>query len=167
MFRVKAAYKTELEIDAPAGRVRKFFSDLTNFTNLLPGIEKIHREPGGIARWTIGADTPVGRVRFSFPVQQTANRIGSIEWSPAANESENLLRYAVDLAPRDGKTVIQISQQIELRRKRARELHPALGLIGEGPVNAGTQRRINEAIDTFLARAKEKLEAGSADAPSA
>ena len=163
MFRVKASYKTELEVNAPAAQVRRFFSDLTNFTDLLPGIEKIHREPGGVARWTIGADTPVGRVRFSFPVQQIANRIDSIEWSPAANESENLLRYSVDLDARDGKTLIQISQQIELRRKRARELHPALGLIGEGPVNAGTQRRIDEAIDTFLARAREKLESGNAD----
>ena len=161
MFRVKASYKAELEIKAPTALVRKFFCDLTNFTELLPGIEKIHREPGGVARWTIGADTPVGRVRFSFPVQQTANRIDSIEWSPAANETENLLRYSVELDTRDGRTMLHISQQIELRRKRARELHPALGLIGEGPVNAGTQRRINEAIDTFLARAREKLESGA------
>jgi carbon monoxide dehydrogenase subunit G len=159
MFRVKALYKTEIEVAAPVARVRKFFSDFTNFTELLPGIEKIRREPGGVARWTIGADTPVGRVRFSFPVQQTINRIDSIEWSPATNETENLLRYSVDLAAGEAKTVINITQQIELRRKRARELHPALGLIGEGPVNAGTQRRINEAIETFLARAKKKLEA--------
>jgi hypothetical protein len=97
-------------------------------------------------------------VRFSFPVQQTIYRADLIEWSPAGDESGNLLRYSVGFAEREVGTSVSISQHVELRRARARDLHPALVLIGEGPVNAGLQRRINEAIDAFLARAKAKLE---------
>ncbi len=159
MFRVRASYKNGLEIEAPLARVREFFRDLKNFTELLSGIESIRREAGGIARWTISADTPIGHVRFSFPVQQTIYRADLIEWSPAANESGNLLRYSVGFTERDTHTSVSISQQVELRRARARDLHPALAIIGEAPVNAGLQRRINEAIDAFLARAKAKLEA--------
>ena len=68
MFRVKSSFKTELEIKAPIGRIKDFFSDLSNFTELLAGVEGIRREPGGVARWTIATDTPVGRVRLSLPV---------------------------------------------------------------------------------------------------
>jgi len=170
MFRIKSSCKTEIEIKAPADRVREFFSDFVSFTELLPGVEGIRREPGGIARWTIATDTPVGRIRLSLPVRQTASQPDVIEWSPAANESENLLRYSVRFAEQNGATLVRISQQVELRRERARDLHPALGLIGEARVSAGVQRRINEAIEDFLARAKVKLEAanaGSADVPSA
>ena len=38
---------------------------------MLCGIENIHREPG-LARWTIATETPVGRMRFSFPVRETS-----------------------------------------------------------------------------------------------
>ena len=160
MFRVRASYKTELEVGAPAERVRKFFCDLKNFVELMPGIESIRREPGGTARWNIGTDAPIGRVRFSFPVRQTDNRRYSIEWLPARGASGNLLRYAVSFEPRAGKTLVRIVQHLELRRRRARDLHPALALIGEGPVNAETRKRVTEAIETFLVRAREKLEGG-------
>ena len=35
---------------------------------MLWGVESIHLEPG-LVRWTIATDTPVGRVRFMFPVR--------------------------------------------------------------------------------------------------
>ena len=80
MFRVKSSFKTELEIKAPIGRIKDFFSDLSNFTELLAGVEGIRREPGGVARWTIATDTPVGRVRLSLPVRETSPNADTIEW---------------------------------------------------------------------------------------
>ena len=67
MFRVKSSFKKEFEVSAPLQEVRDFFADLKNLSEMLWGIEGIHREPG-LARWTIATDTPVGRIRFSFPV---------------------------------------------------------------------------------------------------
>src|SRR5205809_2195718 len=126
MFRVKSSFKTELEIKAPIGRIKNFFSDLSNFTELLAGVEAIRREPGGIARWTIATDTPVGNVRFSFPVRESSPRADIIEWSPAANERENLLRYSLKFEESNNRTVVDISHQVELRRNRAWDLHPGV-----------------------------------------
>jgi len=161
MFRVKSSFKTELEIKAPIGRIKDFFSDLSNFTELLAGVEGIRREPGGVARWTIATDTPVGRVRLSLPVRETSPHADTIEWSPALNEAENLLRYSLKFEQQTKATQIHISQQVELRRKRARELHPGVGLMSEARISSALQRRINEAIEDFLVRVKEKLETGS------
>src|SRR6266542_5354068 len=126
MFRVKSSFKTELEIKAPLARVRAFFADLRNFPELLPGVENIRRELGGVARWTIATDTPVGRVRLSLPVRETSPRADTIEWSPALTEAENLLRYSLKFAEQNHATVVNISQQVELRRNRAWELHPGV-----------------------------------------
>ncbi len=158
MFRVKSSFKTELEINASVSKVREFFSNLTNFTEMLAGVEGIHREGGGIVRWTISTETPVGHVRFSFPVRETSPRANTIEWSPALNETQNLLRYSLKFKDTNGSTSIGISQQVELRRRRAWELHPGVGLMGEARLSSALQRRINEAIENFLERVKEKLE---------
>lgn len=159
MFRVKSSFRSQIDIAAPLARVRDFFSDLTNFSELLGGVESIRHEPGGIARWTIATDTPVGRVRVSLPVRQTSPHADVIEWSPAVNEAENFLRYSVKLEPSDGVTRVQVSQQVELRRRRAWDLHPGVALMGETRLSAALQRRINEAIENFLLRVKERLEA--------
>ena len=164
MFRVKSSFKTELEIKAPIVRIKEFFSELANFTEMLAGVESIRREAGGVARWAIATDTPVGHVRFSFPVRETSPHADTIEWSPAPNESENLLRYSLRFEAQKAATMVHISQQVELRRTRARDLHPGVGLMGETRLSNALQRRINEAIENFLARVKEKLEAGSAAA---
>lgn len=159
MFRVKSSFKTKLEIKAPLNLVRDFFADLRNFTDFLGGVESIRREPGGVARWTIATDTPVGRVRLSLPVRETSLHADTIEWSPALNETQNLLRYSLRFENKKGATLAHISQQVELRRKRAWDLHPGVGLMGEARISAALQRRINEAIENFLARVKERLEA--------
>ena len=161
MFRVKSAFKTKLEIKAPVNQVRAFFANLKNFTDLLGGVESIRREPGGV-RWTIATDTPVGRVRMSLPVRHTSTHANVIEWSPALHETQNLMRYSLKFEERKGMTLVNISQQVELRRKRARDLHPGVGLMGEARLSAGLQRRINEAIENFLNRVKEKLESEKA-----
>ncbi|MDX6305810.1 MAG: hypothetical protein QOI77_2779 [Blastocatellia bacterium] len=158
MFRVKSSFKTQLEIEAPVSTVRDFFRNLSNFTDLLTGVDSIRRESGGIARWTIATDTPVGRVRLSLPVRETSPRADVIEWSPAINENQNLLRYQLKFEEQNGTTLVRVSQQVELRRNRAWDLHPGVGLMGEARLSAALERRINEAIDTFLLRVKEKLE---------
>lgn len=162
MFRVKSSFKDKIEIQAPLTTVKNFFSNLTNFTEMLPGVEGIHRESGGVARWTIATETPVGHVRFSFPVRETSLHTNIVEWSPALNEKGNFLRYSLKFAEQNGVTSVDISQQVELRRKRAWELHPGVGLMGETRLSNALQRRINEAIEKFLARVKEKLESGNA-----
>ena len=158
MFRIKSSFKDKIEIRAPLPVVRNFFSQLTNFTDMLPGVESIRRETAGVMRWTITTDTPVGNVRFSFPVRETSPNPHTIEWSPALNEDQNLLRYSLRLEEQDGATVVDVSQQVELRRKRAWELHPGVGLMTETRLSNALQRRINEAIQSFLDRVKEKLE---------
>ena len=157
MFRVKSSFKKELEINAPLEKARDFFADLHNLADMLWGVEGIHREPG-LARWTIATDTAVGRIRFSFPVRETSPNRNTIEWSPAFNETQNLLRYALKFSNSKDTTRVDISQQVELRRKRAWDLHPGVALMSEARLNSALQRRINAAIEDFLVRAKEKLE---------
>ncbi len=161
MFRVKSSFKTTLEVRAPLQRVKNFFSVLPNIADMLGGVEEIRREPSGIARWTIATDTPVGHVRFSFPVHETSPRADTIEWSPAPNESQNLFRYSLKFEEKNGSTFVNISQQVELRRRRAWDLHPGVGLMGETRLSNALQRRINEAIEDFLVRVKEKLESNA------
>jgi hypothetical protein len=157
MFRVKSSFKKELEIRAPLAKVREFFTDLNNLAEMLWGIEGIHREPG-LARWTIATETPVGRIRFTFPVRDTSPNANTIEWTPALNETQNLLRYSLKFSNDERATQIDISQQVELRRKRAWELHPGVAFMSEARLNSALQRRINAAIEDFLVRVKEKLE---------
>ena len=157
MFRIKSSFKTQFEIKAPLAKVEDFFSNLSNLSDMLWGVEDIHLEPG-LARWTIATETPVGRVRFMFPVRETSPREHTIEWSPALNETENLLRYSLKFESIRGLTRVNLSQQVELRRRRAWELHPGVALMTETRLNTALQRRINEAIEDFLKRAKEKLE---------
>jgi uncharacterized membrane protein len=158
MFRVKSSFKTQFEINAPVNKVREFFRNLGNFSDLLGGVDSIRRESGGITRWTIATDTPVGRVRLSLPVRETSPHADTIEWSPALNENQNLLRYSLKFEEQNGATVVSVSQQVELRRNRAWDLHPGVSLMGEARLSAALERRINEAIEGFLERAKEKLE---------
>jgi carbon monoxide dehydrogenase subunit G len=163
MFRVKSSFKTQIEIKAPVDKVREFFKELSNFTDLLGGVESIRRESGGVVRWTIATDTPVGRVRLSLPVRETSPHADVIEWSPASGEDQNLLRYSLKFDEQQRSTLVRVSQQVELRRRRAWDLHPGVGLMGEARLSAALQRRINEAIENFLARVKEILEARNAD----
>src|SRR5260370_30825763 len=109
MFRVKSSFKAKLEIKAPLNQVRKFFADLHNFTDFLGGVESIRREPGGVMRWTIATDTPVGRVRMSLPLRQTSTHANGIEWSTALHEKQNLIRYSLIFDVRNGATQVQVS----------------------------------------------------------
>ena len=160
MFRIKAEYSEQVELKASIERARKFFGELHNFAELMPGVESIRKEASGIIRWTVRADVPLlGAMRAAFAVEQTDDRPERIEWSPAPIETQNYLRYAADFERRDASsTLVRIVQRVEMRRQHAKELHLLAGLIGEGRISAEMQKRVTEMVKTFLQRARMKLE---------
>jgi carbon monoxide dehydrogenase subunit G len=162
MFRIKASYTGQMELRTTLERAREFFGDFKNFADLMPGIEGIRKEGGGIARWLVRAEVPViGSVQASFAVRKTEDRPERLEWSPAGTEMKNYLRYAAQFEVRGHNVLIKISQHVELRRSHARDLHRLAALIGEGPISSEMQKRVGEMIKTFLERARVKLEGES------
>ena len=160
MFRIKANYKEQIEVKATVERARAFFGELRNFAELMPGIESIKTEANGLCRWTIRAEVPLlGAMRAAFSVQLTDDRPEKIEWSPAANEKSNFMRYAAAFEERGARTLVRIAQHVELRRQHAKELHMLAGLIGEHRISLEMEKRVTEMIRTFLQRARAKLEA--------
>jgi hypothetical protein len=160
MFRIKASYTEQLELRTSIERAREFFSEFRNFVDLMPGIESIRKEAGGIMRWMVRAEVPViGAVHASFAVEKTEDRPERLEWSPARSEAKNYLRYAAAFEERGHKVLVRIAQHVELRRSHGRDLHTLASLIGEGAISAEMQKRVSEMIKTFLQRAQVKLEA--------
>jgi len=160
VFQIKAAFDEQLEFKTTLARAREFFGNLRNFAELMPGIEKIATEAGGVARWLIRADVPViGAIRQSFAVQQTDNQPARIEWSPVAGEQKNLLRYSAQFEERGAEAVlVRIMQRVELRRQSARELHLLAGLAGESRLSTEMQKGVTEMMRAFLQRARIRLE---------
>ena len=162
MFRIKASYTGQLELKTTLERAREFFGELTNFADLMPGIEGIRKESGGIVRWLVKADVPViGSLQASFAVRKTEDRPERLEWSPAGSELKNYLRYAAQFEVRGHNVLIKVSQHVELRRPHARDLHRLAALVGEGAISSEMQKRVREMIQTFLVRAQAKLEGES------
>jgi len=160
MFRIKASYADQLELRTTVERAREFFGELRNFADLMPGIEGIRKEAGGIIRWAVRADVPViGAVHATFTVEKTEDSPERLEWSPARSEMKNYLRYAAAFEERGHKVLIKIVQHVELRRQHAKDLHRLAILVGEGRISAEMQKRVREMIKTFLERARVKLEA--------
>ncbi|MFN2530380.1 MAG: hypothetical protein ABR555_03685 [Pyrinomonadaceae bacterium] len=159
MFRIKASYADQMELRTTLERAREFFGELRNFADLMPGIEAIRNEAGGIMRWVVRAEVPViGPVHASFAVEKTEDSPERLEWSPARSEGKNYLRYAAAFEDRGHKVLIRIAQHVELRRQHARDLHRFAVLLGEGAISAEMQKRVREMIKTFLERARVKLE---------
>jgi hypothetical protein len=159
MFRIRASYADQLELRTTIERAREFFGELRNFADLMPGIEGIRKEAGGIMRWMVRAEVPViGAVHASFTVEKTEDSPERLEWSPAKTEVKNYLRYAAAFEERGHKVLIRIAQHVELRRRNARDLHRLAVLLGESAISAEMQKRVREMIKTFLLRAQERLE---------
>jgi len=159
MFRIKASYAEHIELRTTLERAREFFGELRNFADLMPGIEGIKKEAGGIMRWVVRAEVPViGAVHASFAVEKTEDSPERLEWSPAASEMKNYLRYAAAFEERGHKVFIRIVQHVELRRKHAKDLHRFAILVGESAISNEMQKRVREMIKTFLERARVKLE---------
>ncbi len=158
MFQVKAGFDEQLEVRTTLERAREFFGDLRNFVELMPGVEGIKQEAGGVARWLIRAEVPVvGSIRQAFAVSQSLDEPARIEWSPVPGERQNFLRYAASFEGRGATTRIRIEQRVELRRGHARELHVLAGLAGESRLSAALQKGVTEMLKTFLQRARARL----------
>ena len=160
MFTVKAGYAGDIEFRSGIDNVRAFFADVTNFAKLMPGITQIHTDANGVALWRIQAEIPlVGQMLQKFAVELGENTDDRIEWLPLGNEAENYLRYSADfLAKTKDTTLVHFSQIVELRRKKASELHSLAWLAGESLISGAMTTRIAEMITIFVNRAKERLE---------
>ena len=159
MFQVKAAYDEQREFTVGLERARAFFTDIGNFVRMMPGVERITTEAGGVARWLIRAEVPViGAVRHAFAVVLTEDSPARVEWSPASGEQKNLLRYSVTFQERGAATLVRIAQRVEIRRQHARELHMLAPLVGAARLSAELQKGVAEMMHTFLQRARAELE---------
>lgn len=160
MFTIRTSFSDKFEVNAPIEKVREFFADIRNFIELMPNVESIHTNGDGTARWTIRADIPiVGAMRQSFAVELAEMSDDRIEWIPKAGEKQNFLRYAAGFIEKSADlTLVQFSQNVELRRAAARELHLLAGLAGEKRVSQGMQWEVSGMIKKFVQRAKDKLE---------
>src|SRR5258706_12792410 len=133
MFRIKASYTGQLELKTTLERAREFFGELRNFADLMPGIEGIRSESGGIMRWRVRAEVPViGSVQASFAVRKTEDRPERLEWSPAGTEMKNYPRYAAAFEGRGHNVLIKISQHVEMRRPHPRDFHTLAAFLGVG-----------------------------------
>ena len=160
MFTVKAGYSDNVEVETSIEKVREFFSDISNFVDLMPGIASIHTDAKGVAHWKIQAEIPlVGQMMQKFAVELTENTEERIEWFPVALETQNFLRFSADfLEKAKNVTLVHFSQMVELRRRSARELHYLAGLAGESLISSEMTKKVREMIMVFIQRAKEKLE---------
>ena len=161
MFKARADFREDMEVGASVAIAREFFGDLGNFVRLMPGVESIVEGPGGVMCWTVCVDVGlVGKIRGQFRIVRTDSNLQRIEWGPAVDERQNLLRYAAsfeELAA--SRTLVRVAQRVELRRAFATELHLMAGLIGERRISAGMQERVASMMKTFLKRARVHLEA--------
>jgi len=160
MFTVKAGYSDNVEVKTNIEKVREFFLDIKNFSDLMPGIASIHTDAKGVAHWKIQAEIPLGgQMMQKFAVELSENSVERVEWFPASLETQNFLRFSADfLEKAKNVTQVHFSQMVELRRKSARELHYLAGLAGESLISSEMTKKVSEMIKVFIQRAKEKLE---------
>lgn len=162
MFTIRANYHDTVEVKTSLEKVRQFFTDIRNFVEMMPSVEAIHTDANGIAHWKIRADVPmVGSFTQKFAVQLIENHEDRIEWLPALGETQNLLRYGAEFMEKaKDLTLVRFSQNIEMRRKTARDLHLLAGLAGESVISNEMTKSLAEMMKTFVRKAKAKLENG-------
>jgi carbon monoxide dehydrogenase subunit G len=160
MFIIKAAYSGKFQIRAGSDQVRSFFLNSRNFVELMPNVESIKTDAEGILHWVITVNLPVvGAITQSFPVELFEDTENLLEWIPAGGEQQNFLRYSIDLSSADGRaTGFEVRQAVELRRKSGKEWHALAPFAGEALISKEMGRRVTEMMETFIARAIERLE---------
>lgn len=160
MFTVRSDYSETFEINANLAEVREFFADIKNFIDLMPSIESIATDNKDVMHWKIRADVPlIGSFVEKFAVCERENTDERVEWSTIKGEKHNLMRYAADFLPKsDELTVIQFSQNIELRRNSASDLHFLAGVAGESIISQEMSRQIGKMLKVFIQKAQESLE---------
>ncbi len=161
MFTVRAGFSDDIEVRTSIDKVREFFSDITNFADLMPGVEQVHIDAKGVAHWKVQTEVPVvGQILQKFALQLAEDSEDRIEWAPLRTEAENFLRYSADfLQKAKDVTLVHFSQVVELRRRSARDLHYLAGLAGESIISSEMTKRVTEMIRVFIDKAKERLEA--------
>lgn len=160
MFTIKAGFSDDIEVRSNIEKVRAFFADITNFAELMPGVEQVYIDGRGVAHWKVQAEIPlVGQILQRFSLELAENTADRIEWSPLRTEAENFLRYSADfLEKAKDVTVVRFSQFVELRRKKASELHSLAWLAGESLISSEMTKSITEMIRVFIEKAKDRLE---------
>lgn len=160
MFTVRASFSDDIEVKSSIDKVRGFFGDITNFAELMPGVDQVYIDAKGVAHWKVQAEIPVvGKMLQNFSLEQSENDATRVEWSPLRTEAENFLRYSADfLEKAKDVTVVRFSQFVELRRKKASELHSLAWLAGESLISSEMTKSITEMIHVFIEKAKERLE---------
>lgn len=160
MFTVKAAFSDDIEVKSSIDKVREFFGDITNFAELMPGVDQVYIDAKGVAHWKVQAEIPVvGKMLQNFSLERTENDETRVEWTPLRTEAENFLRYSADfLEKAKDVTVVHFSQFVELRRKKASELHSLAWLAGESLISSEMTKSITTMIRVFIEKAKDRLE---------
>lgn len=160
MFIIKAGYSDKFEVNAGVEKVREFFGENRHIVEMMDGVESIHTDGRGVTRWKIRAEVPlVFSLSVSFAVELVEKNEDRIEWIPAKGELQNFLKYSAEFFEMDDRlTIVQLMQNVEIRRQSARELHPLAGLAGEGLISMEMKRRINEMVGSFVQKALRKLE---------
>lgn len=160
MFTVKAAFSDDFELGTSVEKAKEFFSDMTNFAKLMPGVSEINVDRDGVAHWRIETDVPmVGKIKQRFAVEQTEDSEDRIEWFPIKSETENLLRFSADfLQKAKDVTLVHFTQMVEIRRRSARDLHMLAGLVGETIISNEMTKKVSEMITIFIQRTKERFE---------
>lgn len=160
MFIIKAGFSDKFEVNAGIEKVREFFGENRHIVEMMDGVESIHTDGKGITHWKIRAEVPlIFSIKISFMVELAEKTDERIEWIPAGIETKNFLKYSAELFEMDDDlTIVQLMQNVEIRRKSARELHPLAGLAGESLISAEMKRRINEMVGNFVQKAQRRLE---------
>jgi len=160
MFTIRAGFSDDIELRTSIDKVREFFLDITNFAELMPGVDQVHIDAKGIAHWKVQTEIPVvGQILQKFSLELAENSEDRIEWLPLRTEGENFLKYSADfLEKAKNVTLVHFSQVVELRRKSARDLHYLAAFAGETLISNEMTKRITEMIKVFIEKAKEKLE---------
>ncbi len=161
MFTIKAGFSDKFEVNTNIEKVREFFGENRHIVEMMDGVESIHTDGKGVTRWKIKAEIPlIFSLSVSFAVELAENNEDRIEWIPAKGETQNFLKYSADFFEMDDDlTAVQLMQNVEIRRKSARELHPLAGLAGESLISNEMKRRITEMVEKFIGQAQRKLEA--------
>lgn len=162
MFIIRANFADMFEVRSPCEAVFRFFADAKNYVELMPNLESIYTDRQQISHWKISAEVPfVGRMRQTFAVNFAAFD-GFIEWTPAISETQNFLRCVSEIREKnENLTQVRFVQNVELRRRKAQDLHRLAGLAGESKISQGMQTEIEKMIRTFIRKSVAILERNS------
>ncbi len=90
-FTVKAGYSDSIDLKTTLETAREFFSNVGNFVDLMPGVQKIHIDAKGVAHWEVEVEVPVvGKISQRFAVVEGEPSEDSVERLPLV--SQNVVR---------------------------------------------------------------------------